>query len=214
MPNSKSGTSSERGASASGRALMVSGLLIGAGLGFGWACGGEPEPQTPQQPSATMAAAPPSATPTVTATQTAPTQGPSPIAPIEPALAQAAQAVLDQVAKTEAPPGAKALGLPTVALLMPGQTSESQLSMAPGKCYTIISVGLPPVAEIDVQLLPATTVPGLQTAMAQDNMVGPRAIVGKAPNCFKWPLPIAGAARVVAAVTSGQGLIATQVYEQ
>jgi hypothetical protein len=213
MPSANSGASSKQGASSTS-AVLLSGLLISAGLGFGWACGGDdPPPQTPVQPSATFAATPPSATPSASATQ-APPPGPSPIAPIEPALAQAAQAVLDQVAKTEAPPGAKAMGLPTVALLTPGQTSESQLSMAPGKCYTIISVGLPPVAEIDVQLLPATTVPGLQTAMAQDNMVGPRAIVGKAPNCFKWPLPIAGAARVVAAVTSGQGLIATQVYEQ
>jgi hypothetical protein len=206
---------SERNHSSSAAPLLAT-CLITVGLGLGWACGGsEPEPQAPfVQPSATMSAPAPMAVPSATAPQPGPTTGPSPIAPIEPALAQAAQAVLNEVAKTEAPKGAKPLGMPSVALLGTGQLSETQLSMAPGKCYTVISVGLPPVNEIDVQLLPATTVPGFQTAMAQDNMVGPRAIVGKAPNCFKWPLPLAGAARVVTSVMSGQGLVATQVYEQ
>jgi hypothetical protein len=182
------------------------------------ACGGsEPEPQAPLvQPTATATTAQPSATaaPTVSAQPTATGPAPSPIAPIEPALAQAAQAVLNEVAKTEAPVGAKALGMPTVNLLGAGQASETSLSMAPGKCYTIIAVGLPPVSELNVQLLPATTVPGLQTALAEDLMVGPRAVVGKTPNCFKWPLPVAGAARVVTTVATGQGLVATAVYEK
>jgi hypothetical protein len=195
-------------------AMATSAVLISIGLGLGWACGGSDQPaQAPLvQPSATLTAPPPATMTVAPAATPAPTT--SPIAPIAPALAQAAQAVLNEVAKTEAPPGAKPLGMPSVALLGTGQTSETALSMAPGKCYTIISVGLPPVNEIDVQLLPQTTVPGLQAVMAQDNMVGPRAIVGKAPNCFKWPLLIAGAARVVTSVGSGQGLVATQVYEQ
>jgi hypothetical protein len=145
---------------------------------------------------------------------TATTPPPSPIAPVEPALAQVAQAVLDQVAATEALPGAKAAGLPKVALLGTGQVSEMSLAMAPGKCYTVIAIGLPPVGEINVQLLPATTVPGLLPVLGEDQMVGPRAIVGKAPNCFKWPLPVAGSARVVTTVASGQGLVATQIYEK
>jgi hypothetical protein len=197
--------------------LGVAVSAIAVGLGLGWACSGsEPQPQTAAiQPTATWSAPPPMVSMSAPPVQTAPPQPTtSPIAAVEPALAQAAQAVLNEVAKTEAPRGAKALGLPNVALLGTGQSSETQLTMQPGKCYTIISVGLPPVNEIDVQLLPATTVPGLQTAMAQDNMVGPRAIVGKAPNCYRWPLPVAAAARIVTVVPSGQGLVATQAYEQ
>jgi hypothetical protein len=104
--------------------------------------------------------------------------------------------------------------MPKVGLLGTGQTSEMTLSMAPGKCYTIIAVGLPPVSEVNIQLLPATTVPGMQAALGEDQMVGPRAVVGKTPNCFKWPLPVAGAARIVTTVAAGQGLVATQIYEK
>ncbi len=104
--------------------------------------------------------------------------------------------------------------MPKVSLLGTGQTSEMTLSMAPGKCYTVIAVGLPPVAELNVQLLPTVTVPGLQPVLAEDQMIGARAVVGKTPNCFKWPLPVAGAARVVTTVAGGTGLVATQVYEK
>ncbi len=208
---------------ASGSAWVTNGtraaaaVLVVGSLVVELSCGGsDPEPETPQAlaptTSATAAGTPtqPTAAPSATATA-APT---SPIAPIEPALAQAAQAVLAQVAKEEAPPGAKGMGMPTVGLLGTGQSSEMTMSLSPGKCYTVISVGLPPVAEINVQLLPTTTVPGLQAVLAEDQMVGARAVVGKAPNCFKWPLPVAGAARVVTTVAAGTGLVATQIFEK
>ncbi len=195
-------------------------VLIFGALLVELSCGGsEPEPETPAAlaPTTPTASAPastaaPASTPSATAQSTTPP--PSPLAPVEPALAQAAQAVLNEVAKTEAPPGAKPSGMPTVGLLGPGQVSEMTLSMAPGKCYTIIAAGLPPVSEINVQLLPSTTVPGMQTVLAEDQMVGPRAVVGKTPNCFKWPLPVAGAARIVTTVVAGSGLVATQIYEK
>jgi hypothetical protein len=206
-----SGNTRQRSAWLSGSLLALSSLLVGLLPG---ACGGsEPPPQAPLvQPSATVSVAPsaPSAT-ALPSTSAAPSV--SPIAAIEPALAQAAQAVLNEVAKTEAPAGAKAVGMPSVNLLGPGQVSETTLSMAPGKCYTVIAVGLPPVNEINLQLFPATTLPGMPP-LAEDQMVGPRAVVGKTPNCFKWPLPVAAPARVVTTVVTGQGLVATQVYEQ
>jgi len=191
-------------------ATLVVGSLV-AELSCG---GGEPEPETPEalMPTATVTSTAPAPPPPPTTAPTA-TQ-PSPLAPIEPALAQAAQAVLEQVAKEEAPPGAKAVGMPKVSLLGTGQFSEMTLSMAPGKCYTVIAVGLPPVAELNVQLLPSTTVPGMQTVLAEDQMVGARAVVGKSPNCYKWPLPVAAAARVVTTVAAGTGLVATQIYEK
>lgn len=215
-PNDSS--SSELGPSRANSAMLrTTALVVGSVLGLGLACGGsDPEPETPASlaPTATTA---PTQTQAPAATTAAPadtTPQPSPLAPVEPALAQLAQGVLDQVAKEEAPAGATASGLPKVALLGTGQSSEMTLSMAPGKCYTLIAVGLPPIAELHLQLLPATTIPGMTAALGEDQMVGPRAVVGKAPNCFKWPLPVAGAARVVTTVAAGQGLVATQIYEK
>lgn len=195
--------------------LRTTAVVVGSVLGLGLACGGsDPEPETPASlaPTATSSAPAPTQAPAAAPADTTPQ--PSPIAPVEPALAQLAQGVLDQVAREEAPPGATAIGLPKVALLGTGQTSEMTLSMIPGKCYTLIAVGLPPIAELHLQLLPATTIPGMTAALGEDQMVGPRAVVGKAPNCFKWPLPVAGAARVVTTVAAGQGLVATQIYEK
>ncbi len=205
-------------------ATLAALVTIGAGFFAGIACGGsEPEPETPNSalassgsatyaaPSATM----PPATATVASTAPTTSAAPSsPIAPIEPALAQAAQAVLDQVAKQEAPAGARATGLPKVGLLGMGQSMEMAITMQPGKCYTVIAIGLPPVVELNVQLMPATTIPGMTPVLGQDQDVGPRAIVGKKPNCFKWPLPMAGAANVVTTVATGTGLVGVQVYEQ
>lgn len=193
-------------------------LLLASSIGLGLSCGGsEPEPETPATTASVTG--PATATQTATAATTepsattaAPTQTASPIAAVEPALAQAAQAVLAQVAKEEAPPGAQPMGVPKVSLLGTGQASEEALTLEPGKCYTVIAVGLPPVAELNVQLLPAAVVPGVQPVLAQDQDVGARAVVGRAPNCFKWPLPVAGGARVVTTVASGTGLVATQVF--
>src|SRR5690606_26325609 len=127
----------------------VAAVLVVGSLLVELSCGGsEPEPETPAAlapttPSASASAstADPATAPSATAQPTTTAPAPSPLAPVEPALAQAAQAVLNEVAKTEAPPGAKPSGMPTVGLLGTGQVSEMTLSMAPGKCYTIIAAG-------------------------------------------------------------------------
>lgn len=189
-------------------------FVVGAVVAVAAACGGsEPEPSAPIALAPTLNAAP-TAAPTASAAPTAaPSASASPLAALEPALASAAQAVLNEVARAEAP-GAKPAGATKVGLLGAGQQSELAATLQPGKCYTIVAVGLPPVAEVNVQLLPATGVPGLDAVLAQDQGTGPQAILGKAPNCYKWALPVAGPVRVVTTVAVGQGLVATQVYEK
>jgi hypothetical protein len=128
--------------------------------------------------------------------------------------AGAIQLGMDQLAQTDAP-GAKPLGSPMVGMFQPGQQLESTITMQPGKCYTVIAVAAPGgISELNVQLAAATPIPGLSPVLGQDQTTGPQAVVGKAPNCYKWALAFAGQAKVVTSAAAGQGVAAVQVYEK
>jgi hypothetical protein len=95
-----------------------------------------------------------------------------------------------------------------------GQQFEAVVQLQPGKCYTVVAVGLPPIGEMNVQLIATTPIPGMSPVLAEDQTTGPQGVLGKAPNCFKWPLPLPGGAKAVATTASGQGMAAFQVYEK
>ncbi len=99
-------------------------------------------------------------------------------------------------------------------MFQPGQQLESVLQLQPGKCYTVIAVGLPTVTEVNIQLVAQMPVPGMSPVLAQDQGTGPNAVLGKTPNCYKWPFPIAGGVKVLTTVAAGQGVAAVQVYEK
>lgn len=197
-----------------------------AALGAGFvACGGsEPEPGTPAgvAPTATFAYPPGSSAPsyppynpgpgatTAPAASTAPANA---LAPIAPALQQGALAVLNELAKREAP-GAKPVGETSVVLLGTNQTAEQTVTLHPGKCYTVIASGLLPITDLNVQFLPEVTVPGANLVLAQDQSVGAQAVLGQGANCYKWALAAEGRVRVVTTVVAGAGVVATQVYEK
>jgi len=119
---------------------------------------------------------------------------------------------MDQLAATDAP-GAKPIGSPVVGMFQPGQQLESTITMQPGKCYTVIAVGTG-MSDLKVQLTAATPVPGMNPVLAQDQTTGPQAVVGKAPNCYAWALPLPGSAKVITTAVDGQGIAAVQVYEK
>jgi hypothetical protein len=50
--------------------------------------------------------------------------------------------------------------------------------------------------------------------MAQDQDTGANAVLGRKPNCYKWPMPLAAPVKVVVTVAGGSGLAAAQVYEK
>ncbi len=156
----------------------------------------------------------PNASGTAPAVSSAPV---NPIAPIEPALQQAALAVLNELAKREAP-GAKPVGETRVALLGTNQTAEQLLTLKPGKCYTVIASGMLPVAEVNVQMFPelgaAAGAAGVNLVLAQDQTTGAQAVLGQGANCYKWALSAEGRVRVVTTVAVGAGVVATQVYEK
>jgi hypothetical protein len=85
--------------------------------------------------------------------------------------------------------------------------------MQANKCYTVIGVGLPPVANLDIQLAPFVAMPGLPAAvLAQDQTVGPQAIIGEKQACYKSMLPMP--MKVIVTVSQGSGVAAVQVYEK
>jgi hypothetical protein len=131
--------------------------------------------------------------------------------PIAPAAAAAAGPLLMGLGASEAQ-GAQPDGGPFAGQFQEGQSLEQPINVQPGKCYTVVAVGMG-VQQLDVQIVaqPAPMFP--PTVLAQSQGAGPTATVGgKANGCFKNPLPFGGPAKVVLKATRGAGMAAAQVY--
>lgn len=133
---------------------------------------------------------------------------------MDPSLGAAAQPILNQLAAAEAPAGAKPMGGSIVGNFQQGQTLESQIQLQPGKCYTVVAAGLPPVSEVNVRFTAVTPIPGSAMVLAQDQGTGPQAVLGKKPNCYKNPAPFALPVNLIIEAAGGSGIVATQVYEK
>jgi len=138
----------------------------------------------------------------------------TPAQQLDPAAGAAATAILTQLSAGAIVAGAKPIGSPIVGNFQQGQTLEGQLQLSPGKCYTIVGAGTPPVSELNIQLLAVSPIPGMVPVLAQDSDNGPQAVLGRKPNCYKWPLPMGAPVKVVLTVAGGSGLAAAQVYEK
>lgn len=174
----------------------------------GVAPGAQPTTTATAPPPAATTTAPPPSVPVVVA------QPGTPAAPLDATGLAAVTPMLTPLVQQFAP-GAKPLGAPFAGNFQQGQIVESQVQMTPGKCYTVIGVGAPTVQNLDIELVPLMPVPGLASpVMAADQTQGPTAVVGQAPNCFKWALPVGGPMKVVLRVSAGQGMAGAQVYEK
>ena len=168
-------------------------------------------------PAATVPGAAPAATapaipglPGVATTSAGPTA-----TPLDPATAQVVTSLIAPLAATAAAPGAKAVGAAIAGNFTQGQSLDQTVQMNPGKCYTIVGVGVPTVQNLDIQLVPSIQIPGFPAAVvASDSTVGSNAIVGQQPNCYKWALPMGGTMKVVMTVSQGQGMAAAQDFEK
>ena len=172
--------------------------------------------QQQQQPGyGQQPAGQPTAQPTGTAPAGAPpmAQPGTPAQQLDPSAGAAATQILNQLATAEAP-GAKPVGSAIVGNFQQGQSLEGSLQLNPGKCYTVVGAGLPPVTDLNVQLVAITPLPGMSPILAQDQDVGPQAVLGRKPNCYKWPMPIGAPVKVLVTVAGGSGLAAAQVYEK
>ncbi len=134
--------------------------------------------------------------------------------PLDPATAAAVTTLIGPLAASAAAPGAKPVGAAIAGNFTQGQTLEQTVQMNPGKCYTIVGVGVPTIQNLDIALVPSIGIPGLPAAIvASDSTVGANAIVGQQPNCYKWALPMGGTMKVVMTVSQGQGMAAAQVFD-
>jgi hypothetical protein len=177
---------------------------------------GQPPPNTAAQPTA----APPPAAPTTAQSGTTTTPagdvhtseaGPN-AAPLDPNAAAAATVLLTPLAQQHMVAGSKAVGSAIAGQFQQGQSLQHQIQMQPGKCYTIVAAGAPPVAEVNIQLTPA--IPGINLTAAADQDTGATAVIGKKPNCFKWALPAPGPMNLILSVAGGNGIAAAQVFEK
>ncbi|MBM4361866.1 MAG: hypothetical protein FJ104_04240, partial [Deltaproteobacteria bacterium] len=121
---------------------------------------------------------------------------------------------LAPLAQQGAMAGAKPVGAAIVGNFNQGQTLEGQLQLQPGKCYTVVAAGAPPVSEVNVQFIAMMPLPGMVPVLAQDSDVGAQAVLGRKPNCYKWPLPMGAPVKVVLSVAGGSGVAAAQVFEK
>lgn len=138
----------------------------------------------------------------------------TPAQQLDPSAGAAATALLGPLATGQMVAGSKPIGSAIVGNFQTGQTLEGQLQLSPGKCYTVVAAGVPPVSEVNVQLVAVMPIPGMVPVLAQDSDAGPQAVLGKKPNCYKWPMPVGAPVKVVLTVAGGSGIAAAQVYEK
>jgi hypothetical protein len=153
--------------------------------------------------------------PTATTTQPAPTGtaqgGGGQATPIQPAMAAAAQPLLTAMAAQQAP-GMQADGSAFAGNFQAGQILEQPITLAAGKCYAVIGVGVG-ITQLDIQL--ATNQPPVPAiTLAQATSSGGQAVLGGAKNCYKNALPVPVPAKVVLKATAGQGIAMAQVYSR
>jgi len=144
------------------------------------------------------------------------TAAPSASAPAtnDPTLLAAVQPMLTQLASTQVVAGSKPLGTAVVGNVGGAQTLETQILLQPNKCYSAVAIGSPPIAELNIQFLAVTILPGLAPILATDQDTGPSAVLGKKPNCYKWALPLPASVKVVVQSASGTGIAGLQVFEK
>ena len=134
--------------------------------------------------------------------------------PLDDVAAAAARQLLAPLGQRHAPPGARPIGALLGGQCVAGQTLEADLTVRSGKCYTVVGVGLPPVEDLDLQLVSPVPVGGLQApVLAEDKTDGSEAVLAGHPNCFKWVWPAAASIKLLVRVESGEGVVAAQAFE-
>ena len=129
------------------------------------------------------------------------------------ATAAAVRLALTPRAGTEAK-GMKEDGSAIGGMINEGAELTQEFMLLPGKCYTILGQGLPPIAELDMTLSLKLPVPGLPAVLAADQTTGASASIGSGKNCYKYPFPIAAQVVLSVKATKGSGPAGAQVYSK
>ena len=179
-----------------------------------------PQQQYPQQqPMPGTVGAPPMGAPTPAAAPM-PAPAPAPGAPApasgaaDAATAAAVRLALQPRAATEAK-GMKEDGAAIGGMLQEGGELTQEFMLMPGKCYTVLGQGLPPIAELDLSLAAKPLLPALPPAvLAADQTTGPASSIGAGKNCYKNPFPVAAPVILTLKATKGSGPAGAQVYSK
>jgi hypothetical protein len=107
-------------------------------------------------------------------------------------------------------PGMRADGSPVKLTLSQGQTGEGQVTLQPGKCYTLVGASMPGV--LDVSVKATYPVPMQGQVLGQSANPGPMPVVFAKDACFRNPAPIAMPIRIEVQMKSGSGQVAVQPY--
>ena len=134
---------------------------------------------------------------------------PPPNTGLEQLAAQGLKTALQARAATEAP-GMKPDGEAVVGNVPEGGQLTYEFLMLPGKCYTVLGTGFPPVQELDMVLSPKVPIPGL--VLGADQTTGANASIAPGKACYKNPLPIGAQVVLTVKATRGAGTVGAQVY--
>ena len=141
------------------------------------------------------------------------TSGGGSATPISPMAASAATPVLQAMAANDAR-GMNPEGGAFAGQFQQGQTLEQTFQATPGKCYTVVGVGLG-ISQLDISIQTMPPVAGLPAVtVAQSNTSGANATVGGGGNCVKYPLPVGGPFKVVLKATGGSGIAVAQLFSK
>jgi hypothetical protein len=88
--------------------------------------------------------------------------------------------------------------------------AQARLSLAPGRCYTIVGFGGPGVFVFQINLM--TSPPLAPQVLAQSAADGPHPTVGANDACIKHNYPLPMQVQVDMHVARGQGMVAAQAY--
>ncbi len=133
-----------------------------------------------------------------------------PAQPIDPMLAGVATFPLSNFANNEAA-GMAREGNINAANFQEGQIQEISLTLQPGKCYTVLAVGIG-IQEVDIALVATSQIPGVQGVLARDSGGGSQSSLGGKGNCYRLPVPISVSAKYVVKAVHGAGIAASALF--
>jgi hypothetical protein len=93
-----------------------------------------------------------------------------------------------------------------------GQVLEQAFTLQPGKCYSVVAVGAPPVEELAVEIVGQPSDRLSPVVLAADQRVGPQAVIGDGGQCFRSINAVAIPAKIVLRVERGSGIAGAQLY--
>jgi hypothetical protein len=107
-------------------------------------------------------------------------------------------------------PGMKGEGSVVRLQLNQGATGEGQITLQPGKCYTLVASSLPGV--IDVAMRATLPAPMTQQVLGQNETTGPMPVVWAKDKCYRNAAPMAIPVRVEVVMKQGAGMVGFQPY--